>query len=379
MNYFKIIGILFFIIVLFGCKKSKQEKFSYSIDLDKQLENEIPFSDVFEDIQIIQLETNKESLIQRVGKVQILNSKFYVFDQDQSALLIFDSDGNFIKKIREIGRGPEEYSEITDFNLNKNREQIELLSPRGIIISYDLDGNFIGKQKANLNGRVVHYFTNLTDDLICFYSLFSDTKIAIYSKSQKKVVCETLTVPSEIEQTTLMPGCSPFFEMGGTNLFFDELDREVSLLTKGGLNRISKIDFGQYNLDVKSLQLAGDLREKQEQLINLSSKFVITFPFYLENESFIIASFVFKQKYTHLILNKRTQKETVFHTFKNKILFPFSPLNLHNDTLITIVEPSKLYHYIPENDSMLNANFQLGDINIEDNPILVKYKMKSND
>lgn len=367
--------------MLFGCNKSEQkgEGLTYSINLDKQLEKEIPFSQLFDEVQIIPLETNRECMIQKIKKFEISNNKIFALDTKQKAILIFDAQGKFIKKIQNVGKGPEEYIAVTDFNINRNLQQIELLSPQGAIITYDLDGNFLKRHNLKLKGKVVHYFTNISEDIVCFYSLFSEKKISIYSKSKNKILYETLEKPSEIEDTILLSsGFSPFFNNGETSFYFDQLDRQILKPTNDGLVKVGCIDFGKQNFYYKHKLLDGSISEKNNRLKELSSKFVIAFLYYLENDSFIATTFGFKGKYAHLIINKETKTETVFHSFKDNIRFPFIPIKLGQNTLITTIEPSMLFHYIPREDSIIKCDIKLEDIKINDNPVLVKYKFKNN-
>jgi len=377
-SFFKPTKLLFviFCIMLLGCGNNETNKnnSTISINLDKQLKKKIPFSQIFEEVQIIPLETNKESMIQKIKKFEIFSNRIYILDKKQKALLIFDAKGKFLKKIQSIGKGPQEYLNITDFNVNKN--QIELLTPRGNIVTFDLNGNFINKLNLKLGKKAVHYFTNISDDLVCFYSLFSKNKITVYSKSQNKVLYETLEKPTQFDGTILSPGSTPFFNNGENNLYFDELDRQVFVPIKKGFIKSSNIDFGKYNLDYSQLQLEGSALEKHKQITKLFSKFVISFLYYKENKDFMVASFGFKEEYTHLILNKSTMGETVFQFFEDKIRFPFNPVNLYHDTLVTTIEPSMLFHYIPDNDSTVKCNKNLEDFKINDNPVLVKYKLK---
>lgn len=367
-------------LLLLSCEKieQKDEGINYSINLDTQIKNEIPFLEIFEEVEIIPLETSKKSMIQKITKFEISNNRIYVLDARQRTLCIFDTHGNFIKKIQSIGKGPEEYLEITDFNINKSKKQIELLSPLGNMITYDLNGIFIKKNKLKLGKKIVHRFANISEDIICFYSFFSKKKITVYSRAQNKILYEDIESPSsEIDGTVLMSASAPFHENGKTAFFLNGLDRQILKPTKDKLVKVGGFDFGKHNLDHKYLkEVKGSFLEKHEQIKELSSKFVVSFCSYEENENFTVTSFAFKETFINLIVNKETKKKTLFTMFSNQIVFPSQQIKLYGDTLVTTTEPSMLYHYIPANNSIVKCNKNLDDFEINDNPVLIKYKLK---
>ena len=89
--------------------------------------------DLFEKVELIPLETTDSSLIKWTSKVRYHAGKYYVFDEAQSALFIFDDRGSYINKIHRIGQGPGEYEHIYDFCLDTICSRIDMLSPWGAV------------------------------------------------------------------------------------------------------------------------------------------------------------------------------------------------------------------------------------------------------
>ena len=75
-------------------------------------------SDFFKSFDIIPLETKPECIINRITKIRYFNNHFYILDGAQSSFFIFNSHGNFIKKIEPIGRGPSEVMRLSDFSID---------------------------------------------------------------------------------------------------------------------------------------------------------------------------------------------------------------------------------------------------------------------
>lgn len=104
----------------------------------------LPDKSVFESVEIldiirfIKLETNAECLIGSVGKVQFVNGLFYLLDDytGQNAIHVFDTLGNHVRSLKRIGRGPGEYKDILDFDIDDNRK-LFIVNSMGNILEYD--------------------------------------------------------------------------------------------------------------------------------------------------------------------------------------------------------------------------------------------------
>lgn len=73
----------------------------------------------------MQLETTKESLIDKVDKIIFYNDKIFIMDKKISkAIFVFDLQGKFLFKISNIGKGIGEYITLTDFIVNNDNVEI---------------------------------------------------------------------------------------------------------------------------------------------------------------------------------------------------------------------------------------------------------------
>jgi len=83
-------------------------------------------SDYLEVVKLIPLETTKECLIGDIDKVVQYRNNIYVFDSKTYKLLWFDSSGKFLGQIGQRGKGPGEYIEVSDFEVDTIRGLIYL-------------------------------------------------------------------------------------------------------------------------------------------------------------------------------------------------------------------------------------------------------------
>ena len=158
-NY-KIIFVIF--VLILGC--SRETRRSIAIDLDRK--DKVSIKDIFDSFEIIPLETTPKSIINGCDKIVFKDQKYYLLDIKQKALFIFNDKGRLLNKIKKIGRGPSEYTELSDFDINPYTNNIELLTPRGRILIYNQDTKYIKSIKL-IGTRATHYFMNVNEDHIC--------------------------------------------------------------------------------------------------------------------------------------------------------------------------------------------------------------------
>ena len=153
MKYFNLIIVC---LSLFSCT-SEFSKGKYVIDtihpvitLDRY-EKEFDLQDFIENISYCKLETSPESLLGNIDKMMVDSSSLFIFDRYTcNALYRFSRSGKFITKFGKQGRGPEEYIEIYDFDVDFDNKQVLLLDLNGRKIQYySFDGEYLRTRKVD--------------------------------------------------------------------------------------------------------------------------------------------------------------------------------------------------------------------------------------
>src|SRR5680860_1015857 len=151
--------ILFVTAGFVGCKQSDRNDL-ITVDVTKSYpEKELILQD-FMDLEYIPLETNDEFVTQ--GVVMAINNK-YIFAKNWSNdgdIFVFDrKTGKALRKINRKGKGPEEYSHLTDIVLDEENNElfINCFSMKKILV-YDLFGNFKRSFKHTEDNRYVNVF-----------------------------------------------------------------------------------------------------------------------------------------------------------------------------------------------------------------------------
>lgn len=133
-----------FVLVLFSsCGKKERRIFKatpmlISINND-ELEREINFQDIIENIDFIPLETTPESYIGQVGKITFFKSNMIIWDMQSRSILIFDKNGKFLNKISRVGSGPYEYIDINDFCVHPKTGEISIATNTNKILNFSFD------------------------------------------------------------------------------------------------------------------------------------------------------------------------------------------------------------------------------------------------
>ena len=104
---------------------------------------EIKVNDLFKELSAIHLENNRNCFMKYIVKIIPFKNHYYILGgAEQSKLYVFNSHGKFIRIIGAIGHGHGEYTNLSDFAIDKDRKRIVVLSDPYKILVYDLMGMF---------------------------------------------------------------------------------------------------------------------------------------------------------------------------------------------------------------------------------------------
>jgi hypothetical protein len=143
-------------------KELSQIESKYTIDLDGKQEAYVPFSAYFKSPKTIILETDKDCLIGHISEFQVFDGHIYILDKHiAKGMLVFDTEGRFIRKIGSLGQGPGEYILPSDFSLDTENRFVFLLDFGQRVHKYRFDGTFVQTiipkmQKANISHIQYH-------------------------------------------------------------------------------------------------------------------------------------------------------------------------------------------------------------------------------
>jgi hypothetical protein len=132
----------FFSYVFIACDSDEEIKEDSIITVTSFAEAKpLNISDLVSEQKYVLLSTQEDALFKRVDKMIAKNDRFYLFDHlSESGVLIFDQEGKFIRKVGEVGEGPQQIKGISDFQIT-DKGEIQILDKIGKSIDiYSAEG-----------------------------------------------------------------------------------------------------------------------------------------------------------------------------------------------------------------------------------------------
>jgi len=373
MMKYKYLFVIILLLVLHSCSINNNEENEIFIDIENKTDS-ISFYEYFKGVSIIPLETNETCLIQEVTRKIYSDSTYYIFDEPQKCVFAFNSKGKYKFKIRNIGKGPGEYTKIVDFDINEYQNSIDILSQTGKILQYDKNGTFIGSYNLPNSINAVHYFKSISKDTIALYQMFEQEKVFFYSISKKKVFNIQHELPDYLyRHLPISNKNSPFQLIRGELRLFEPFSNNIYTLKNELFIPKYMWNFGKYNFDITSVDPNRDGKFYQKYFED--NDCIHLFVSYTENNSMVITQFKYQKYMYSLVYLKKNRNYVILDKFKEGVLYPLYPVNL-NDGLFITAEPSHVKYYI--NSDILNSktsNFPL-EVKAQDNPVIIKYKFK---
>jgi len=115
----------------------------YTIDLEATVlrEEKLFLEDITREILIVPLEARPECMISRgIRQIALTPEGILVLDRE-SNLFLFDTTGNYIRKIGNPGKGPGEFMGIAAFSWSEENRLIYVLDNRGRkLMAFDPEG-----------------------------------------------------------------------------------------------------------------------------------------------------------------------------------------------------------------------------------------------
>jgi len=207
---------LLLIILLFattGCDEGKSGNESdafITIDVTKSYPKKELILQDFMDVEYIPLETTYEFLCQ--GRVLAVGNEIILVRNqvNDGNIYIFDKNGKGLRKINRLGRGGEEYTDISGVILDEDNSEIFVnnMSANRIMV-YDLYGNFKRSLRYNEGVRHQYFFNFDRESIICedlTHRVDAETPdkspFLIISKQDCSIIKE-INVPYEKKKSTI--------------------------------------------------------------------------------------------------------------------------------------------------------------------------------
>lgn len=383
--YKKVILILFPILII-GCQNGKIDDGTFNvvkIDIDDVGKETI--NNWFDSIELIPLAATNNSFIKEACKLLKYNNSYYILDNWQHTVFIFDSIGNYVNSTQHLnGAGPNEYTSLVDFDIDKINGNLHILDPVSKKIRiYDRSLSPVADYNINDHVLPLQYFKYIKDSLYVFYCPSrkkGEFAIKFYDAKDETILKKEL--PTTVEEAAYLPNTlySPFYEFNN-NIFFTQkypnneifqIDTKEKMLKK-----YLKYDFNEQMFNVEELKDLNscnlDDYTNYIEYNNNDKCFVFT-----KNENSIYQFISVYYKHCIFIIkhNKITKHDKVIVNDYSKRGSLGRAIFLDEDYYYCAANPEHLK--ILTDDKLLTKEscIILSQAKEDDNPLIVKYKLK---
>lgn len=322
-----IYAILISAFLIFSCNKGYKDNDSnfhtiHSPVFDCKV---LAYSEVFDYVHFIKLETNTNCLIGNIDAILYHKNVFYIFDKLISkSVFIFNDEGKYLGRVGNLGNGPGEYISPEFITLNLYTDEILIYdNTKKIILFYDLMGNYINSIK--LKNRI-NAFSVLEKDLfVVYYNYFGKEHIdelPTYNlqiiNSNGKVILEAFDrTQSNIPNTTSI---NNFFHFNDELLFHPSFDSRIYTISNNDISTKYKLDMGENLLSTELLQNfvveSDDKQQVYDKIYNSDKTYIHGF---CELRDFLIFNIRYKGKLHNIFYSKRTKNIKYSTAFINNV------------------------------------------------------------
>ena len=165
INQVLIIMSIFFL--LHSCIKGSKEENYFQIDLISSIENkgsQVPLSALRKDLRYIKLHTPDHNL-RFIQKIEVTDN--FIFVSDRKGLIQFDHNGQFLREVGRIGKGPGEHNGNIRFAVNFSQNEVLIYSYLQNINVYDLETGLF-KRALNVNTDIYDFIVLENGEIVFF-------------------------------------------------------------------------------------------------------------------------------------------------------------------------------------------------------------------
>lgn len=382
-------------LILTSCNSNKKSPSSPILIHPSNLDvSTLPLEDLIEVEKIITLETNPDALIGGIWGFAQSENGILIRNKGNRNLFIYNENGSFKTKIEHVGKGPGEYSEIFGSDWIMGKREIVISDGYGKkLLFFSIDGKFLSE--TNVQWMIHNVASVSPNNFALHLGRFSQMGIAdkggnglIVVSKEGELVEKYFPFSSPVmyelgtgfSQGLSGPGRS-YYKMLDANIY--QINPDLSLDT------IWRFDFGSFNPDTSQLLRPGAEGVKKLNELEKTNPFFDITSMCQTSNTLMITIYHNRIRF-NIYLNNLTHNKIILVTDSLGSTGTWNSLPIHSpewtynesfiyelsaiDWLETIngldeKSKTKLRKTIP--------GFEKAEqISVEDNPILIYYKVK---
>jgi len=392
--------LLLFLLICSSCNRKKQANVIETVRRETFVENSFMYYpikdnqitvdlnkpqkaslfDYFKHIELIPLETNDDVLIANLAKILYFQNRFYIVEQPQDIVLVFDEKGKFVYKVKKRGQGPGQMpSYLWGMAINSFSGDFDLYC-NIMIARYDSSWNHI---KTNLiidtilGIHTVYDVVPLTERInVLFTNFGGDYKIVYYDMDENKTIRQDYYETRSV--SGLFNGKYVFYEYNRQWFYYRSYDNVTYLVDSTSLTKAYTWDFGKLNYDIRKMDTPDRKAPYSIKFDYLESMFPYRFSLQGQNHQYVIARIALRnEKFATLIYDKSIDDCKYINSFSEAV--DFVPIIVTNEYVLSWCRHGALGKHVTEEMLDESNRQKLRDLmnsKEEENPIILKYYFK---
>ena len=350
-------------IIIFSCA-SKNEIIQVQYTASKGIE--LLSSTVFKEIEIVVLKGEEAPIPGPHVNMIVKNDTYYISDPIHSGKVhLFNSSGEYMNSVGEIGRGPMEYIDLSDMIIEENGD-ISVYSYQGELNTYSPQGRFLRNRAFVYNSR---HFTKANGYNYHFFGDGSYTPFQLYITDNNNQLIDSCLVSANV----------PYFS--STSPVFSTFKDALNLCPNYGNVIYRFVDYKpqvSYTFDFNEYAIPDEYfgKERNDAMSFIMSKTVAIKDLFFENQKYAILQcsvFNFEQGWARYLYGLLVKETSVWKWYYMK-----EDDFMNNDNL-KYMDDSYLY-FIAEPTIMRDAGLAerfpvLQTFDVNDGIIIIKCRL----
>ncbi|MFA8435527.1 MAG: 6-bladed beta-propeller [Marinifilaceae bacterium] len=309
----------------------------------------------------------------KVTKASFTKDKIIVLDKQSEEIFAYNRKGEFLFKISDKGKGPNEYTHIQSFFIDKFNRKIKVLEGTGKILVYDWTGNFNSVEIADkdLSFSQIMNAMQLDANTEIHCGLGPDFNLAICNSHSGE---NHKFLPfNEIRDYSF--SFKAFSTCENSVLFCHGMNDSIYSIDREGVN-------ANYYVDFKENKIAPALYKGNPQVIDEKyENQVVAVKLDQLNETLdqvLFSYWVFDVKNskgmkTQFAVYNKSENKT-YNVASESAFFPVNDV-VENQLCASLVPPVKLLHSERKNQQ-INEYLDRNEISEDQNPLVLLWELK---
>lgn len=370
-------ALIFASLLLYSCGHGQNNNESDSAPLQVVVvpeQADMPIDSIIEKVDYIKLGDTGDVLIGDVSKLWITPQHIVIVDKFKAmSIFVFDRAGNAQAVINRLGRGPQEYTSLTDVCLTPDQQRIVVLdNSKKKLLYYNMEGNFLYDKNTSFWIGDLAYADEQHIIAKTYGAQNEDPGLTSYeNKDDNLYILDTLM---HIKQS-MMPRTAILKQ------FEDRL--YVNAIHGDTIYRVAGSDglVPQYRLDMSAINGVTNFGEESMEKVMEIRKNNAYFPNdYVDGKDFALFRFSMPvAPYMQLVMhNKHTgQNYSIEGTSKKALNIYFMEVSYAFDDQFVAAIPA--FRFVGDNTPMPGSEQRAviqKNLTDEDNPVLLFYTLK---